>query len=178
MNNLQLTELNDKHRIAALALAAGKSNKEVSELVGLTTQYIGRLKASPLFRALLDTNRKEMRERAVSSVMEKLEQGAMEAANNVIAKIDSNDEGISLRASEIVLDRVVPKRTVADHKHEHRFIIEAHEKDAIDAVLHEAGHKTIDITPDSTVPVAQPASFNGIPALNDLLSVLEESEQE
>jgi hypothetical protein len=99
-------------------LLAGHEYKTISETLGIGVSTIKMLVRSPLFDTELDRRRREAKNEVIgqldrSAALGKaesiLQEGAAKAAATLEGILDSDDDGLRLRAASAILDRVFAK---------------------------------------------------------------------
>jgi hypothetical protein len=109
--------LSPKHRLVALALAAGRSTRDIAQSVGISEQRISVLKQSPLFRALVEEELRHIREHLVSTVAERMNAEAARTLDRMVELRDQQkDLGVAARMTDSLADRIMgfPKKVSAD----------------------------------------------------------------
>jgi hypothetical protein len=105
--------LSPKHRLVALALAAGRSPRDIAQSLGISEQRISVLKQSPLFVALVEEELRHIREHLVSTVAERMNAEASRTLDRMVELRDQQkDLGVAARMMDSLADRIVgsPRR--------------------------------------------------------------------
>lgn len=104
------TQLTYRQRIVARLIAAGLKQCDAARMMGVLPAQVTRWKRKPAFAAFLAEMLEEA-ESKVEGVRKILLEGAPMAAVKIMDLLDSEDEGIQIRASGDLLDRVGVSKT-------------------------------------------------------------------
>lgn len=148
--------LNPRHQIIATLDAAGLTNAEIAERVGMHPARISLIKASPLYVALRTIESRRIRERIVEQAGEVFDpKRAIEARGEDIVKrhlrmaeeLETTNPKVALAANRDLLKRVVPERTILDERKELVLRVTVEERDRIVAGLAEEDALDAEATP-------------------------------
>lgn len=109
-----IQRLQERHLQIMDMVLAGHSNKEISQVTGLTTQTISGVIGTPLFMDQLARKRestqavkKELEACAMNRAKTVLEEASFDAANALVGLVKtSSNEGIKRQSANDILDRV------------------------------------------------------------------------
>lgn len=104
------TQLSYRQRVVVLLIAAGLKQCDAARMMGVRPAQVTRWKRLPAFAAFL-AEKLEEAENKVEGVRKILLEGAPMAALKIMDLLDSEDEGIQIRASGDLLDRVGVSKT-------------------------------------------------------------------
>lgn len=104
------TQLTYRQRIVARLIAAGLKQCDAARMMSILPAQVTRWKRNEAFAAFLAEKQEEF-EGKVEGARGILVEGALMAALKVTDLLDSEDEGIQIRASSDILDRVGISKT-------------------------------------------------------------------
>ena len=99
-----LSSLKTRHREIARLMLLGKSNNEISELIGISPTRISQIKSDPMFRGYL-ASLEERCDRQVMDVRQRLANLSHEALDVVEELLKDDKSSIQLAAAKDILDR-------------------------------------------------------------------------
>lgn len=91
--------------VVVLYSLVGLSNEEIAIALNLTVDQIGRIKMCGPYSEMLDATTKAILDNDTDNVRQMFAQHARHAAKNVLSLMSSEDEKISLKAAQDILDR-------------------------------------------------------------------------
>jgi len=103
-------QLSYRQRVVVLLIAAGLKQCDAARMMGVRPPQVTRWKKIPAFAAFL-AEKLEEGDNKVEGVRKILLEGAPMAALKIMDLLDSKDEGIQIRASSDILDRVGVSKT-------------------------------------------------------------------
>lgn len=178
-NNLPPKTLNEKHHLVAYMQLAGATNIEIAAALDYHPTRVSAIQGSPLYKALLDKLRKDLNQRTVGAVIDRI---ISEGPRNVEVLVElrehAENERVRLEAARDMLDRNPETSKVSrqENRSEQRIIFDTHALHRLIGVLQEDGPivHTVALPPapdGAVVPVHSPAL--GIKTLDETLADLE-----
>ncbi len=175
-------KLNDKHRLIALLMLAGAERPEIAARTGYDPSYISAITHnSPMFKAMLDQLRAEMRQKTIGGVVDRIiQEGPKSVEALVVLRDTAESEQVRVTAARDLLDRNPETAKVSreDRRTETRVVFDGRALAKLAGVLAEdAGQDaaTVDaaFTPVSALPLT-----TGIPTLEELRAELAAQEDD
>lgn len=170
--------LNDKHRWIAWLKLAGRTREEIADELGYAPTYISAVTESPMFKALMDQLRADMRQRTIGSVVDQIVNEGPNSVKVLVEVRDNIDEPGATRAmaARDLLDRNPETAKVSreDRRTETRIVFDGRAMSQLAAVLAEDAGMTIDAPLAIPVETAAPGS---IPTLDALLAEMRQQEE-
>lgn len=162
--------LNQRHHLIAYMILAGATSTEAAKALDMERTYVSSIVASPMFKALMDQLRVDMRQRTIGNVIDRI---VAEGPNSVEALVRLRDhaesEQVQATAARDLLDRNPETAKVSreDRRSEVRILLDT-------AALHRIAGVMAEDAEFQPVPAAQ-LTKNGTPAgILPLDAVLEE----
>lgn len=173
-------KLNDRHRLIAYMKLGGATRDQIATTLGYATNYVDAIVASPMFKALMDHMRAEMRSKTIGGVVDRI---VAEGPRNLEVLMELRDhaesEQVRMTSARDLLDRNPETAKVSreDRHIENRIVIDAVALRRIAGVLEEdAPPVVIDVAPRA-VHAAQAAGFQRLEeAVTELAAVEAERE--
>ena len=170
-------KLNERHRLIAFMKLGGASRDEIATQLGYEPTYVSAITESPMFKALMDHLRAEMRTKTIGGVVDRIiSEGAASVETLVTLRDNAESEQVRTIAARDLLDRNPETAKVSreDRRTEMRVVIDSRALARIAGVLAEdSGREVINIPPPAgpTGPAGQPFT-----ALEDAVAELEAKE--
>jgi hypothetical protein len=141
--------LNARHYLVAMLVATGKTNVEIGRVIGMHPERVSTIRKSPLFQALVERTLREIRERTLGAVIEKLQAEAGETLDVLLAlrgtaaalpTLTVDDKKLALAATRELFARQVPAETkTTEERRVVHLTIGAEELKALMAAMAEDG---------------------------------------
>ncbi len=167
-------KLSPKHHLIAYCMLAGATRDEIATRLDMEPTYISAITNSPMFKALLDTLRAEMRNRTIGSVVDQIVAEGPDSVRVLVAMRDgAESEQVRVTAARDLLDRNPETAKVSreDRRTETRIIIDSRDMARITGVLRE-DDDAVDATLAEPAALAPPAPPLGIQTLDEALAEL------
>lgn len=107
--------LRERHQLLAYLVVAGFTNRQIAAKLSLTESRVSVIQKSPLFVALVDQLRDELKGRTIGSVIDRLMAEAGSTLDTLISLRDSGtkDDGVRLGAANSLADRIPDLRRIS-----------------------------------------------------------------
>lgn len=133
-------KLNSRHHLIAYMVLAGATREEVSRQLDYDKAYVSAITESPMFKALLDELRGEMRNRTIGSVVDRIiSEGPRSVETLVRLRDEAESEQVRVSAARDLLDRNPETAKVSreDRRSEMRIVLDGAALHRITGVLSE-----------------------------------------
>lgn len=133
-------KLHDKHRLIAYMKLGGASREQIATQLGYEPTYVSAITESPLFKALLDQLRGELRHQTVGAVVDRIiAEGPKSIETLVTLRDNAHSEQVQMAAARDLLDRNPETAKVSreDRRTETRIIVDARALARLTGVLAE-----------------------------------------
>jgi hypothetical protein len=116
------TKLSPRHRLLALMIAAGHTNRDIATTLGYSESRISVIRSSPFFQALVEDCVGDIRNRGAQSVVEEIILEGRASVRRLRELRDQGDElAVARAAADSLLDRN-PQTAKHSHREENREI--------------------------------------------------------
>jgi hypothetical protein len=175
------TKLNERHRLIAFMKLGGAGRDEIATALDYEPTYVSAITESPMFKALMDHLRAEMRHKTVGSVVDRIiAEGPASIETLVTLRDHAESEQVRTVAARDLLDRNPDTAKVSreDRRVETRIVIDSRALARIAGVMAEDGGTVAEPQPlDVTLPpaAARPAGYLTLEAAVAALAAQEEA---
>lgn len=105
--------LSERHKIIAEMESAGATDVEIAHRIGISASRISIIRTSPLYQALVLDLSKERRSKSTFDIAKAIDDLAPRALGRLAELIDQDENlGVALGATNAIMDRVSPKKTI------------------------------------------------------------------
>lgn len=172
--------LNEKHRLIAYMKLGGASREEIALALGYAPTYVSAVTESPLFKALLDQLRAELKHRTVGAVVDRIiAEGPKSVETLVTLRDTATSEQVQLTAARDLLDRNPETAKVSreDRRTETRIIVDARALQRLTGVLGEDAGEPVAL-PEATLAVPTPPPPAAFQSLDEAVAELQAAESD
>lgn len=143
-------KINDRHRMIAFMKLGGATREQIATDLGYEPTYVSAITESPMFKALMDHLRGEMRNKTIGGVVDRIIAEGPASVETLVALRDTADsEQVRAVAARDLLDRNPDTAKVSreDRRTETRIVIDSRALQRIAGVLKEddSNGVTIDV---------------------------------
>lgn len=170
-------KLSDKHHLIAYMKLGGASRDQIATQLDMEPTYVSAITESPMFKALMDQLRQEMRAKTIGTVVDRIiSEGPASVEALVTLRDHADSETVKLGAARDLLDRNPETAKVSreDRRSEVRVVVDTRALQRIAGVLAEDAGITVDAEPGPHVPLPEPVALPmGIQTLDEAVAELQ-----
>jgi hypothetical protein len=172
-------KLSDKHRLIAYMKLGGASREDIATSLGYEPTYVSAITESPLFKALMDQLRGDLKHKTIGHVVDRIVSEGPQSVQVLVELRDhAESEQVRMTSARDLLDRNPETAKVSreDRRLETRIVVDSRALARIAGVLSEDAGPTIDADDAVTLPVTPPPLPPGVVPLAEAVASLAAAE--